>query len=1144
MDKKQAQEQIKDLFGKAFDRKAYEHFLNNLLNHITPDSRAGRQYTVNMIPDAYREHVNQYWCLGKYVDPEGEEIDLLVVEVKSFTKLERARTALRNFAVNRLKQFEKEASLIAFYAKDDNGADWRFSFTKIEHESYQDEQGKVKLKQELTPAKRYSFLVGAHENSHTASKQLLPLLEMDYADPRIDEVETAFSIEKVTSEFFDQYKALFHKLAEHLKKQTRFKKGKEEEQDQRVSRFAKKLLGQIVFLYFLQKKGWLGVPKNKSWGKGSKHFMRDRFKDINKSNDNYYHDFLQYLFYEALADDRKDQADPGYYKRFDCRVPFLNGGLFEADYDWKNEIIELPNSLFHDDEKNKNGDPGTGILDVFDRYNFTIKEDEPLEKEVAVDPEMLGKVFENMLDITERKSKGAFYTPREIVHYMCQESLINYLDNHLNTYATTPELHEVQNDIFGSANGQQSLGHEDVKVPKEDIEILIRRGHLYIENDEAALRAFERIEKGEQRRTKLKIELPDSIKKNAKAIDKALHDVKVCDPAIGSGAFPVALLHEIVNSRLSLAPHSGNRLSAYALKRHVIAESHYGVDIDPSAIDIARLRLWLSLIVDEDDFDKIETLPNLDYKIVQGNSLIGFPENWNSPSFNKIEKLKHQFFEESDHHKKNILKNLIDTEVQKKLDGSKKTFGYQVSFDFRLMFSEVWHQKGGFDIVIGNPPYGVSIKGETRKNIVNILCKVPDYEIYYFFIERAKSLLRQGGVNSYIIPNTILFNVYASSYREKITKEWNILEILDCTQFPLFESAVVRNIIYSFRKKEILNNKINYRRTSRARSFSSLISEKNESMLIDDLMTFKQNWGLAFKLDEKVTRALITIKENTAPLNELCPDISQGLIAYDKYRGQTKEIIESRAYHFDDYHTGLKKWLKGEDITRYSVKWNGNRFVDYCDGIANPRDPKYFVGDRVLIREITNPSLFAAFTSEELYNDPSILIVKTDNGMISGQALEAILNSEVASFFHFNFSPKATKGEFPKILITDIKNFPIKHSINTFTLYFSTLTTYIKELLQVIDSHKLQYSFFDQLINGLVYELYFSKEIKAAKKEILSPLGKLMPISNAMSKEEKLAIIQQEFDRLYDPSHKVRNNIETLDSVNVVRTIRESLQRK
>lgn len=248
MDKNRARKLISELFTQPFDRSRYQYFVQELLNHYEP--RSGH-YTGNYIRDSFRTHIKQYWRIGKYRDPDGMELDLLVVEVKGLSKLERARSSLRNFAVDRLKQFEKQAALIAFYAHDDNGADWRFSFVKIEYEAYKDNKGKAKLRQELTPAKRYSYLVGVHENSHTASKQLLPLVENDYADPYIEDIEKAFSIDKVTDEFFDQYKALFQKIAEHLKKQRFFQKGSEEETDRAVSRFAKKLLGQIVFLYFL-----------------------------------------------------------------------------------------------------------------------------------------------------------------------------------------------------------------------------------------------------------------------------------------------------------------------------------------------------------------------------------------------------------------------------------------------------------------------------------------------------------------------------------------------------------------------------------------------------------------------------------------------------------------------------------------------------------------------------------------------------------------------------------------------------------------------------------------------------------------------------------------------------------------------------
>ncbi len=617
MDKQQAQRLVQEIFQNPFNRETYTHFLRNLLNEFEP---RGTHYNGNLITDAFKTHITQYWRLGKYIDPDNIEMDLLVVEVKSLAKLDRARSALRNFAVNRLKKFGKDCSLIAFYAREDNGQDWRFSFIKIEHEAYKDNQGKVKLKTQLTPAKRSSYLVGIHENSHTAAKQLMPLLIMDYANPKISDIETAFSIEAVTNEFFDQYKGLYIKLAEHLRNQPFFQQGTEKNTIQAVARFAKKLLGQIVFLYFLQKKGWLGVGKNECWGSGSKKFLRERFDLCVAAGDNYYQDFLQFLFYEALAQERQDQAVPSYYSRFDCKIPFLNGGLFEAEYDWENEIIKLPNDIFHNRKKNKAGDTGTGILDVFDRYNFTIKEDEPLEKEVAIDPEMLGKVFENMLEIIERKSKGAYYTPREIVHYMCQESLIHYLDNSLNTYIQKQPHNLLEfagrDEPFVPQNLIDMTEQDEILVPKTDLEILVRSGHLTRENDQRILN------KGEETNA-YKFQLPESVRKNAQLIDEKLASIKVCDPAIGSGAFPVGILHEIVNTRLALAQHSGNSQSDYKLKRHAIRESIYGVDIDASAIDIARLRLWLSLIVDEESYDTIQALPNLDYKIIQGDSLLG-----------------------------------------------------------------------------------------------------------------------------------------------------------------------------------------------------------------------------------------------------------------------------------------------------------------------------------------------------------------------------------------------------------------------------------------------------------------------------------------------------------------------------------------
>ena len=214
--------------------------------------------------------------------------------------------------------------------------------------------------------------------------------------------------------------------------------------------FAKKLLGQIVFLYFLQKKGWFGVARDAEWGEGSRRFLRELFERKHADYKNFFNDILEPLFYEALRRERDDD----YFSRFNCKIPFLNGGLFDPmeGYDWIHADLLLDDALFSNSVRTAQGDTGTGVFDVFDRYNFTVNEDEPLEKEVAVDPEMLGKVFENLLQ--DKQSTGTYYTPREIVHYMCQESLINYL---------VVELQCEKN--------------------KEDIETLIQRGDVLVEHE-------------------------------------------------------------------------------------------------------------------------------------------------------------------------------------------------------------------------------------------------------------------------------------------------------------------------------------------------------------------------------------------------------------------------------------------------------------------------------------------------------------------------------------------------------------------------------------------------------------------------------------------------------------------------------------
>ncbi|MDO9528760.1 MAG: hypothetical protein Q7J27_06320 [Syntrophales bacterium] len=432
MDKQAAENLISNTFNRPFNESSFSNFIRNLLNDID-ESKAFSYLHGNYIRHSFADHVKQYRRIGAYTDPNGERIDVLIVHLKREAALEHARTRQRNFIAWYLNGGRggvlRDAALVAFASTDLD--DWRFSYVRMEYKEEVTESGKVKIKEELTPARRYSFLVGKNEPNHTAQQQLLPLLKNDSRNPTLSELEDAFSVETVTKQFYLDYKGLFKKLTEELdrilKKDSKIKQEFETKSID-TANFAKKLLGQIVFLYFLQKKGWLGVPKDERWWQGDKRFLGTLLKRCIAENKNFFNDYLEYLFYEALATtEGRATIDLSYYPKFDCKIPFLNGGLFEATYDWENTNILLPDELFSNKEKTKAGDTGTGILDIFDRYNFTVKEDEPLEKEVAVDPEMLGKVFENLLPENLRKGQGAYYTPREIVHYMCQQSLINYL---------------------------------------------------------------------------------------------------------------------------------------------------------------------------------------------------------------------------------------------------------------------------------------------------------------------------------------------------------------------------------------------------------------------------------------------------------------------------------------------------------------------------------------------------------------------------------------------------------------------------------------------------------------------------------------------------------------------------------------------
>lgn len=698
------------------------------------------------------------------------------------------------------------AGIFIYYDKSGN-----FRFSLVYPES-------VGTRREWSNFRRFTYFVSKDLTNKTFLQRV-----GDGNFSTLDKIKDAFSVEKVTKEFYLEYRKLFDSLIEDLSKNHTFINEASKNQIN-AENFAKKLLGQIVFLYFIQKKGWLGVPAGKQWGEGDKNFMGNMYKEAMSKKANFYNDYLEKLFYNALNNPHRESADPSFSKDFNSRIPFLNGGLFEAEYDWKNSLMYLDNKIFQ------------SIFDVFERYNFTVEEESPDDKEVAVDPEMLGKVFENLLPENLRKGKGTYYTPREIVYYMCRESLVNYLvSNHSNI---TEE--NIRNYIFYSESFENFKKH---------------KGESFTPGQ-------------------------------WKELDDLLANIRVCDPACGSGAFLVGMLNMIVKLRIYLqtTPDYDKipQKKEYELKRETIQNCIYGVDIDPGAIEIAKLRLWLALVVDY-DLEDIEPLPNLDYRLMCGNSLL---EEFEGVKFYNGEqetqatllpidpekqkrvdllkkKVKEYFSIHDDkekikkrkeindikdwligtalerrrrdltaqHKSEEAKANMLDEKSRKQyLSGFSKWLGSSSNiqkaleslhnpkkekpfFIWKLEFIDVFEEKGGFDVVIGNPPYVSAVHNQDDPELREIYRrKYPQvrgaFDLYVIFLLRGLDISADKSIFTWIIPNKFLVSEYAVKVREAL-KHNGLKEIVVVSNLGVFGDTGVYPIIILGNRQNV-NDVIEY----------------------------------------------------------------------------------------------------------------------------------------------------------------------------------------------------------------------------------------------------------------------------------------------------------------------------------------------
>ena len=739
---------VKQLFQSKFD---YQTYCNEIVHNVfgCNDISTRPEWL-----DGTADGDNSYY-IGRQTDADGRELGFFYTRLADGSDVRRKRVGLRKMIAPYLK-YDVDAAIAVF----DDGQHWRLSYI-------------CDLKEGSTSAKRFSYIMGDEQGQYKTPLERLDNINAKRGRFVLNDLRDAFSVDALSDEFFNEYHVHYDRIVAELARQGM--------SGAVYHDYVKKLMGRIVFLHFLQKKGWLC---------GDTNFMLNTFNQSDRRDD-YLESVLEPLFFGVLNTE-VEKRDPSL--RMWASIPYLNGGLFERDAVDSLKIV-LPKYLFSD------------LFSFLASYNFTVDENDPDDAEIGVDPEMLGKIFESLLE--DNKAKGAFYTPKEIVRYMCKESLIAYLESKVEAssrrddISLTPHKPEAQR----GADRDSTTSISETR----DLKTTIRK---FVEQHE----------------------LPIELESYRDVIDTALREVKVCDPAIGSGAFPMGLLNELWRCREAL----GTQLSRLQLKKEIIENNIYGVDIERGAIDIARLRFWLSIVVDS---EQAEPLPNFDYKFMQGNSLIesygGFDlsriagKTVGRPSTStqyvigldsdlsqkNLQRLLREYFSVTDHQKKATMRQAINNEVKNLI---RESIGGTPAFLAKLAALDpsanqdffLWHtwfkdifDKGGFDIVIGNPPY-IDYRRIDEATKVG-LNKYLSYQIekkgslYVYFIEMGLGLLKPYARLYFINPYQYLSAESGRGIRSFLIPKHNIERIVDVSNIKVFDEASTYTCINIIQKNSI-----------------------------------------------------------------------------------------------------------------------------------------------------------------------------------------------------------------------------------------------------------------------------------------------------------------------------------------------------
>jgi len=1105
-------------FSKAYSRDEFVKFLQN---DFLPED--------DFLTETTEAEIQQETKYIKAITRLGTcpSLKLAVYEAQH-TSTNDARVGLSK-EIFRFMANKRERKALVIFAPEGNYANYRFSLITIDLSETDD----GKIKRTYSNPRRYSYYLGEGIAARTPKDYLIKKKRVhDDAD-----LVSRFSVEILNNDFFKEYKAQYKKFCDFLQQDPAMCRSFSGfgDRGKAIRDYVKKMLGRIVFLYFVQRKGWL----NENY-----RYMSNMFVQASETIKSDFLDrILEPMFFGLLNTPKKERIANAKKNGWDFslipgweNIPYLNGGLFEQDEIDKCKSV-FPKAYFAE------------LFDFFDTYNFTIDENDPDDNEVGIDPEMLGHIFENLLE--DNKDKGAFYTPKEIVQYMCRESVIQYLKT-----------------------------HEPDEQYAEAIEHLIRDGEVdKVLQDKATAVQF----------------------------TKWLSEVKVCDPAIGSGAFPMGVLNVLYHSRQLLYgfTKANNVFSPAEVKREIIQNNIYGVDIEQGAVDIARLRFWLSLVVDE---DKPQPLPNLDYKIMQGNSLLEsfmdydlsriLPVNKDGKiskratkaastddaqgrivfgeeqdSMAEIQRLMRLYYSPDNHTIKEELKKEIDRRVKEhivicsgntpsiieaveKIEDSNKPF-----FLWHLYFAEVF-QKGGFDIIIANPPYGAKLTSEEKtlykKLYADVHMRTP--ETFCYFISLAcKLALPRNGIITYIVPNNLLFQNENVKTRELLALNNRLARAINLGD-NTFESADVPTCIFTATTgKAKYDYEISYSdyRTYNVKNIDWW--EKIEKLNIELLRTVP---ALVIGLSNRDIDIMNTIRQNGVSIDSIAEEMASGIsTGGDKVFRISKQLAQDLLFEDEP----LQKVLLGAEIDKYSIVDTQHLLIYSTKQINTPQYyhiyeylkpfekklsqkretrkgtlpwwclhwPRYsqlFTEPKIIMRQ-TSDSIRCVYDDNGYFTLNSILVFKKNTEQFSYKYIATVFNSKITDYLYKNLTQEEGRT-FAEVKPANVRKLYIPNATPEEQQLLANLYDYMR-FLRNQKSHNVHEvvgndfvgDYFQDIIDGCVYELFFREHMKEREIDIIRFTYDYIKPIIGLTYEEQYKIIQNAFVSIKMNNNPIRSRL-------------------